>query len=249
MLKNRQDAFGQTMYAYFRKQRTYEMVERDDGYLDVSEGPKVYFSEYKDWSRQVREAIKYARGRIIDIGCGAGRHTLYLQKKGHDVLAVDNSHLAIKVCRMRGVKKAKVLSITKIDSRLGVFDTIIMFGNNFGLFGGFKRARWLLRKFYKVTSEQARILAETRDPYRTNVREHLWYHNFNRGRGRMGGQLRIRVRFKKYVTPWFDYLMVSKKEMKEILKDTGWQVHRFLVGKNGMYIAVLVKKLLQKAGR
>jgi len=65
---------------------------------------------------------------------------LYLQEKGFDVTGIDVSPLAVEVCRLRGLKKVQNLPITKVTSELGVFDTIVMFGNNFGLFGSFKRA-------------------------------------------------------------------------------------------------------------
>ena len=88
---------------------------------------------------------------------------------------------------------------------------------------------------------KARIIAETRNPYNTDFPEHLEYHKFNRKRGRMSGQLRIRVRYKKYVTPYFDYLMVSRDEMNKILKDTGWKINKFIDGKAGMYVAIIEK--------
>ena len=46
----------------------------------------------------------------------------------------------------------------------------------------------------------------------------------NRKRGRMSGQIRMRARYKRYVTPWFDYLMVSPAEMEALLEGTGWRV-------------------------
>ena len=242
MLKDWQDAYGHEIYDYFKRKVGYEIVERDDGFFDVSIGPRVYFSEYDEWEEHEKKAMKYVRGKVLDIGCGAGKHALYLQDKGFDVLGIDISPLAIKVCKLRGLKKVKVLSITQINSKLGKFDTIIMMGNNFGLFGSFKRAKWLLRKFRNITTEKGRIIAETRDPYQTQLPEHLEYHDLNRRRNRMPGQLRIRIRYKKYVTPWFDYLLVSKDEMKMILQDTGWQIKKFIDGKGGMYIAVIEKE-------
>ncbi len=243
MLKPEQDAFGQQIYDYYKKGIGSEIVERDDGYFDVSGGPVAYFAEYKDWNERDRKAMKFVKGRVLDIGCGAGRVSLYLQQKGFDVTGIDNSPLAIKVCKLRGLKKAKVLSVTQIDSKLGMFDTIIMFGNNFGLFGSFNRAKWLLKKFYKLTSPQARIIAESRDTYDTDIPEHLEYQKFNRKRGRMSGQIRIRVRYKKSVTPYFDYLMVSRDEMKKILKGTGWKVNKFIDEKGAMYVAVIDKEV------
>ncbi|RLI41726.1 hypothetical protein DRO59_06190 [Candidatus Bathyarchaeota archaeon] len=241
IMKPAEDAFGQMLWAYYNGQRVFEIDERDDGYIEASTSPKMYFSDYEDWPQHEKKAIKYVKGRVLDIGCGAGRHSLYLQKKGLDVLGIDNSPLAIKVCKLRGLKKTKIMSIEDIDFKPKSFDTIIMMGNNFGLFGSFQKARSLLKRFHKITSDDGLIVAETRDPYKTDNPAHLEYHKLNRKRGRMGGQVRIRVRFEKYATPWFDYLFVSKEEMDEILKGTGWKVKQFIDSENALYIAIIEK--------
>jgi hypothetical protein len=164
-----------------------------------------------------------------------------LQKKGFEALGIDPSSLAIKICKLRGMKRAEIMAIEAFKSNSESFDTIIMMGNNFGLFGSIKKARRLLKKFHRITSENSLIIAETRDPYKTDNPSHLEYHEFNRKRGRMCGQLRIRVRFQKYATKWFDYLMVSKEEMEEILKETGWKVKEFIDSADAQYIAIIEK--------
>ena len=58
----------------------------------------------------------------------------------------------------------------------------------------------------------------------------------------MAGQIRLRVRYKKYATPWFDYLMVSKEEMENILDGTDWRVNRFIESDGSVYIAIIGKK-------
>jgi cyclopropane fatty-acyl-phospholipid synthase-like methyltransferase len=123
-------------------------------------------------------AIKHAKGKILDIGAGAGRVSLHMQKKGFDVTALDNSPLAIKVCRKRGIKKAIVRPIEDIWLfKPATFDTALMFGNNFGLFGSFKKAKTLLKKLHKITAPDALILAESNDVYRTTNPVHLSYHS------------------------------------------------------------------------
>jgi cyclopropane fatty-acyl-phospholipid synthase-like methyltransferase len=241
MLKDWQDAFGHEIHDYFTGKGGFEIVERDDGFFSLSPGPKLYFLKYEEWPECEQEAIKLAKGRVLDVGCGAGRHALYLQKQGFDVLGVDNSPLAIKVCKARGLQNAQILPVTQITRQLGVFDTILMLGNNFALVGNPKRARWLLKRFHKMTSEAGRIIAQTRDPYQTDRSEHLEYHAHNRERGRMSGQARIRVRYRRYVTPWIDFLMASKEEMETILENTNWKVRDFIDGPQGIYVAIMEK--------
>jgi SAM-dependent methyltransferase len=242
LLKEHQDAFGQEIFGYFSGKTTFEIVERDDGYIEASLTPAGYFAEFDLWSPAEREAARYACGRVLDIGCGAGRVGLYCQEKGLGYLGIDNSPLALEVCRQRGVENVSLTPVTQVSARLGPFDTIVMFGNNFGLFGSFQRARRLLKKFHLLTSRTARILAASNDIYQTDNPAHLAYHEVNRRRGRMSGQLRLRIRYKQYATPWFDYLMVSREEMRGILEGTGWQVARFIENPgNGAYVALIEK--------
>ncbi len=222
VLTDIQDAYGHLISERHIGQDNVEIVEREDGYIDTSRlGPRNYFADYADWTEHQKRAIGYATGRVLDIGCGAGRHSLYLQQQGHDVLGTDNSPLAIETCQRRGLKNAVVTSITQLNSKIGTFDTILMMGHNFGLVGNYKRAKWLLRRFAVMTTDTAKIIAETMNPHETTDPGHLAYHQFNRDRGRMSGQIRLRVRYKQYATPWFDYLFVSKSEMEDILDGTG----------------------------
>jgi len=241
-MKKHQDAYGREIYDHYQGESGYEIVERDDGYVDVSSGPEMYFTAYRDWGSHLQKAVAYARGRVLDVGCGAGRHSLYLQARGHDVLGIDVSPLAIKVAKLRGLRKARVLAVTKVSKRLGKFDTIVMLGNNFGLFGDAKRAKWLLARYRSITNDDARIIVESVNPHATDNTCHKSYHWRNRRRGRMPGQLRIRVRYQNYVTPWFDYLLVSPDEMKKLLRGTGWRVAKLFGTSGAVYAAVIEKE-------
>ena len=242
-MKESQDAYGHLIYDRLKGKDAFEIVERDDGFFNVNpQIDRYYLSDYKGWSRREKNALHYVRGRVLDIGCGAGRIAIYLQRRGFDVLGIDISPLAVRVCRLRGLKKARVMPVTNLSSKLGIFDTLIMFGNNFGLFGNPKRARWLLRRLHRMTASKARILAESVDPYKTDDPAHLKYHEVNRSRRKLPGQLRIRVRYRKYVTPYFEYLLVSKTEMQTILKQTGWELVRTIHSNGPGYIAIIEKE-------
>lgn len=248
-MKQDRDAYGAELMAVYRgAAHTLEIVERDDHHIDASNWPSRYFSDYSTWNKREKQAMGLVRGRVLDIGCGAGRYGLYLQKKGFEVIGIDNSPGAVKVCKLRGFKNARVMSISEIHRFTShSFDTIIMMGNNFGLFGGFKRARRLLKQMHRITSPNGQIIAEAVDPYKTRDPVHTSYHRFNLKRGRMGGQLRIRVRHKQIIGPWFDYLLVSQAEMKKILRGTGWRLAKIIPerqakvmsAKEGRYTAII----------
>jgi SAM-dependent methyltransferase len=242
-VKNK-DGYGALLLSAYKTggQGTFEIAERVDGFIAASNWPPRYFSEYSDWSKRERQAMQLAKGRVLDIGCGAGRFLLHLQQKGFSATGIDKSRGAVQVCRLRGAKNVYLRSIDEIGKfKPESFDAIMMMGNNFGLFGGFKKAKRLLKQMHAITSAEGQIIAEAVDPYQTSEALHLAYQRRNREQGRMSGQLRIRIRHQNIIGAWFDYLLVSQKEMKEILAGTGWGLRKILPDKGPGYTAIIAK--------
>jgi SAM-dependent methyltransferase len=230
------DAYGQLILAYLEgRARAREIVERDDGFIEATDGPAGYFAPVRRWAPAERQGLRFVRGRVLDAGCGAGRVALELQARGREVVAIDISPAAVDVARRRGVLDARVLAFENVGAELGRFDTVVMYGNNFGLFGGEAKARRLLRRLRPIAG---RIVASSRNPYETDDAAHLAYQERNRRRGRMSGQLRLRVRYRDYATPWFDYLIASPEEMEALVDGTDWRVGRVVPGEP-LYVAVL----------
>lgn len=242
MLPDSQDAYGHEMLDFMQGKQVLEIVERDDRLIEITNGPKGYFAPLKDWPDHEKQAIRFVKGRVLDVGCGAGRVLLHLQEKGVECVGIDVSSVAVKVCRERGVKDARVISITRVGPPLGKFDSILMFGNNFSLLGGKKRAEWVLEKFRRLGNPGVQLIVTSIDPYATDNPDYLTYQKFNLRRSRMAGQIRIRIRYKKYQTPWLDHLLVSQQEMSAMLKGSGWKVTKFIPGANGAYAAIIQRE-------
>lgn len=235
------DAYGELLRAFLEGERVPEIVEREDGFISTSQfGPASYFAPFRRWPAHQRQGMRFVRGRVLDAGCGAGRVCLHLQTRGTEAVGIDISPGAVEVCRRRGVRDARVLSIDALDESLGVFDTVVMYGNNVGLLRSAANARRLLRLLHRLTSERGRIVGESRAVERTQSPWHLRYQRRNVERGRLPGQIRIRVRFRDLATPWFDYLMVSPDGLRELAEPAGWTLATVLEG-DDVYIAVLDK--------
>lgn len=240
-IEDSHDAVGRHLLDSFRGRPAFEVLERDDGKLLSAHSSASYFTAFDQWPRHEQLAIQHAAGRVLDAGCGAGRHALHLQNLGLHVTAIDISPLAISVCRRRGVRNAFVLPVTRAGPALGTFDTILLLDGNFGLLGGYARAHWLLRRLWHITSCSGQILTSSYNPHLQADHSDLAYIRRNLERGRPPGLLRLRVRYKQYKTPWFDYLTASPAGMKALLSGSGWRVHQFLPSGDRRFAAILHK--------
>ena len=212
------DAHGHAMWDEYKGQRSFDVVERDDGFVDTS-ASSTYLEPFSSWPAHERKALKRVRGRVLDVGCGAGRIALYLQEKGFDVTGLDISPLALKVCRESGLQKTVLASVHQTKFAPNSFDTVVFFGNNFTSVkvGTPGKAVRVLRDLWRIVSKEGLILAEALDPLDTEDPVHLAYQRRKREKGRLSGQIRIRVRNRQYKTRWFDWLLLTFSMSKKVV--------------------------------
>lgn len=234
------DAFGLALWSVFTNSVVPEIVERSDGYIEVADATK-YFATFSEWPLRQQKAMDFVRGVALDVGCGSGRVSLHLQSAGIDVVAIDNSPIAIRICRRRGVAKTKLLALENLEQLGQTFDTVVMMGNNLGLLGGQTTGKRILEMLHRRTTRHAAIVGELVNPYHWNDAINRRYRAENRQQRRMPGQLRLRIRFRNVATPWFDYLYASPAELRSIVRGTGWRVSELIDDAEIKYIAVLEK--------
>jgi SAM-dependent methyltransferase len=237
------DVFGRALLDWARGGTTLETLERDDGFAQIGAGPEVYLSQFGGWPAAERSSLRHLRGRVIDVGCGAGRVALDLQRRDFDVVGLDASPLAVRAAKIRGVEEAWCMPVEDLAWRVESFDSIVLFGNNFGIFGTPRRARQLLTDLAMHTRPGARIFAESTNAYCGGAPGmDRSYYRENKERGRAPGQLRLRFHYGDMVGPWFNWLYVSRSEMREILRGTGWHQARILgASSSEPYVAILEK--------
>ena len=120
------------------------------------------FRSFKDMPILEQKALQLAKGKILDVGCGAGSPSLYLQEKGLEVTAIDISENAIKACKLRGLKNARVQNILDLDVQ-EKYDTILLLMNGTGIFGTLANTSKYLQKLKSVLSPNGQILIDSSD--------------------------------------------------------------------------------------
>ncbi|HOK35332.1 MAG TPA: class I SAM-dependent methyltransferase [Candidatus Pacearchaeota archaeon] len=75
---------------------------------------KVFLRPQPDLPKIVNFFIQKGVRKILDLGCGTGRHLVYLAKKGFDVYGIDNSENGIKIAK-NWLKKENLKAHFKIS--------------------------------------------------------------------------------------------------------------------------------------
>ena len=218
-----------------------ETIQRDDGYVEQGAGPDAYLASRAAWPAAERQALRHVRGRVADLGCGAGRVSVVLQDRGFEVAGLDASALAVRAAKIFGVHDARCASASTFHGEIGAFDSIVMFGNNFGMFGTPQRATQLLTRWAKRATPGTRIFTESTSAYGGGAPiTDRGYYLRNKELGLAPGHTRLRIRYHDVTGPWTSWLFVSRAELQRIVRGTGWTVVRILgEGSADPYVAVL----------
>lgn len=161
------DLFGKALLDY--QNGMYSEDIRTTSSLDEDDVlPLPYlFRDFEDMPSLEQKALSLCRGRILDIGCGAGSHSLYLQEMGYDVTGLDSSKGAIATCRLRGVEnsiKSDILDFSGSDEgvRKG-YDTLLMLMNGIGIVGQVKLLDRYLMHLKSLLCPDGQILLDSSD--------------------------------------------------------------------------------------
>lgn len=206
------DTYGLLLRACFDGESANEIMERDDGLIYVGD-PSDYFAPESEWPVDERAALVYVKGRVLDIGCGAGRIALALQDRGLEVVAIDEAATCAEVCRSRGVRDARAMRWQDFPDGDEHFDTIVLARNNFGLLGSRDDIAQTLAGLGRLTNEGARLISDSVAPSRGGDAADTHFY---------------RVRFTDRATSWFRYLMFEPDDLADLVAGSGWEVERII---------------------
>jgi SAM-dependent methyltransferase len=155
------DLFGKAILD-FQTNNSPEDIVTETNISEADEMRVDYlFRNFKDMPNIEKKALQLCKGKVLDVGCGAGSHALYLQEKGFGVTAIDISANAIKACKLRGIKNARVQNVLDLEN--DTFDTILLLMNGTGIFGTLKETSKHLQKLKSLLNPNGQILIDSSD--------------------------------------------------------------------------------------
>jgi SAM-dependent methyltransferase len=154
------DIFGKALLDYQSGQYSEDLITWTN-ISDEDELPLPYlFRSFSEMPKLEQKALQLAKGSIIDVGCGAGSHALWLQDKGLKVKGIDTSEGAIEVCKKRGVLNAELKPLL---NETETFDTILLLMNGTGIFQELTKVSQYLKHLKSLLNPKGQILIDSSD--------------------------------------------------------------------------------------
>lgn len=195
------------------------------------------FRSYEEMPLIEQRALQLAKGKILDVGCGAGSHSLTLQNDQNlYVTAIDISENAIMACTLRGLKNAKVQDVMTLENEK--FDTILLLMNGAGMCGRLKNLPKFLLKLKSLLNPDGQILLDSSDiiyMFDDDEDGGKWIPSQNE----YYGEIVFNIAYKGEKEKPFDWMFIDYNTLQNAAFANGLHCELILKGKHYDYLARL----------
>jgi SAM-dependent methyltransferase len=231
------DLFGKAILD-FQTNNSPEDLITETTISDEDEMSVAYlFRSYNEMPQMEQKALQLAKGRILDVGCGAGSHSLTLQNERNlDVTSIDISANAIQACTLRGLKNAKVQDVMTLENEK--FDTILLLMNGAGMCGRLKNIPNFLLKLKSLLNPGGQILLDSSDiiyMFDDDEDGGKWIPSNND----YYGEIVFNISYKGEKEEPFDWMFIDYNTLQNAAFANGLQCEMILEGEHYDYLAKL----------
>jgi len=195
------------------------------------------FRSYDEMPQMEQKALQLAKGKVLDVGCGAGSHSLSLQNdRNLDVTSIDISSNAIEACELRGLKKAKVQDVMTLENEK--FDTILLLMNGAGMCGRLKNIPSFLQKLKSLLNPGGQILMDSSDiiyMFDDDEDGGKWIPSNND----YYGEIVFNISYKGEKEKPFDWMFIDYNTLQNAAFANGLQCELIMKGEHYDYLAKL----------
>jgi SAM-dependent methyltransferase len=220
----------------FQTSNSPEDLVTETNISEVDEMSVEYlFRNYNEMPKIEKKALQLSKGKVLDVGCGAGSHALHLQQKGLEVSGIDISANAIKACELRGLKNSRVQNVLEVENEK--FDTIILLMNGTGIFRTLAKTANYLQKLKSLLNTNGQILIDSSDI--------IYMFDQDEDGGFMVptdgyyGELIFTVTYKGETDVAFPWLYLDYNTLQNAAHENGFQCELILEGEHFDYLAKL----------
>jgi len=222
------DVFGNALNDQFKTGQP-EILWLNNSYDEPEEMPVDIFFRKEDEMPDIElEAMDLCEGRVLDVGGGAGSHSLILQERGFDVIALDISDTAVEIMKSRGLKQVVKADIYTYSGEK--FDTLLFLMNGIGLTGTLEGFRRFLEHAKTLLNEDGQLLFDSSDIS-------YLYEETKKPTDKYFGEVSYQYAYRGETGEWFNWLYIDPFTLKKIAKECGWECHLLFDTGEDQYLA------------
>ena len=228
------DIFGKALLDYQNGNYSEDLITSTN-ISDEDALPLPYlFRSYPDMPKLEQRALQLSKGHILDVGCGSGSHSLWLQEKGLKVKAIDNSKGAIEVAKKRGVLNAELKPLLEETE---TFDTILLLMTGTGIFQELSQVSKYLMHLKSLLKPEGQILIDSSDiSYMYEDEDGGMWLDLNQG---YPGELDYFLTYKDEKESPMKWLYLDFETLKTACLTVGLQCEKVIDGEHFDYLAQL----------
>lgn len=230
------DAFGKACLAYLKGARD-ENIEVFSSISEKDIIPVNYlFRTYNQMPKLEQIALKKVKGNVLDVGAGAGCHSLWLKSNGYQVTSLDFSQGAAQSMIEQGLENVIQSNFFELELT-EKFDTLLLLMNGIGISGTLDQLPKFLEKCFSFLNPTGQVLLETADlnylldEGESDIDEY----------GDYLGEVEYKMTYKNAETDWFDWLYIDTKRLKSICDQMGLNMEIVYQGENSNYLIRITK--------
>lgn len=237
-LPEQEDPMGAAIRDYFRQGKSAQLKVLSSLFDDEEMPVAHLFRSYDEMPPLEQRALNEARGKVLDVGAGAGCHALALQKRGFDVTAVDISPLSCETMKERGVANVECVNIfnQRFQER---FDTLLLLMNGTGIAGKLSRLPQLLSRLKQLMNPGAQILIDSSD-LRYVYEDENGVLDVDLD-GAYYGEVDYQMTYRNIIGKSFDWLYADSVVLAECCRQCGLKCEILAQGNHYDYLARIVQ--------
>jgi len=203
---------------------------------DETLDPHYFFRSFAEMPELEQFALGKVRGRVLDVGAGAGCHVLELEKRGMDVLAIDISIRSVEIMEKRGVRNPMVGDIFEVHE--GAFDTILLLMNGVGIARTLDGLKQLLLQCKKLLAPGGQVLLDSSDIiYLFEDEEGAVYYDLTASK--YYGEVTYQLFYNNIESDSFGWLYAGAEILEAIAQSIGFGFELIKEGSHYDYLARL----------
>lgn len=225
------DILGQAILDFYRQEKRSKLWIFDEFDQKTEMDTGVYFRKFGQMPKIERKALELCNGLTLDIGAGAGSHSLYLQQKGLEVVALDISEKCCEVAKARGVKNTVATDFFDLNTD-EKFDTLLLLMNGIGICEDIFGFPIFLDRAEDLLNPNGQIIFDSSDIA-------YMYEEDEFPENKYYGEFVCAYGYKKQKTDWFSWLYLDFDTMQKIASEKGWKAEKIMEDEHYHYLTRL----------